>query len=169
MDGGFLPGVLRRRRELEEDLFQAQADGVQLIQIPSVFDDGSRQFGPDVPAFQAFDSVEQQAIAMLFLKLHGQGYNASLLFFGVYCVLLGYLIFRSTFLPRTVGVLMAIAGLSLLTNSVAVFIAPAFANALPDAIGYVDLLGEASLMLWLIVVGVNVPRWEERAKISSAA
>ncbi len=75
-----------------------------------------------------------------------------LLFFGPYCLLLGYLIFRSTFLPRFLGVLMAFAGLGWL-----IFL-------LPDAkhlSAYLEVLGivaEGLLMLWLIVKGVNVQR-----------
>lgn len=112
-----------------------------------------------------FTTPQLQAMALIFLKLHSQGYNASLIFFGFYCLLLGYLIFRSTFLPRTIGVLTAIAGVSLLIDSFALFISPTLARNLPDLIGYLDLAGEASLMLWLLVMGVNAQKWEEQRRV----
>ena len=82
---------------------------------------------------------------------------SSLVFFGPYCLLLGYLIFRSTFLPRILGVLMAFAGLGWL-----IFLLP-LANHLSTYLKVLGFLAEASLMLWLIVKGVNVQRWRDRA------
>jgi hypothetical protein len=82
----------------------------------------------------------------------------SLVFFGAYCLLIGYLIFRSTFLPRILGVLMALAGLSWLT-----FLSPALAGDLSPYNMVVGLVGEASLTLWLLVMGVNDQRWREQA------
>jgi hypothetical protein len=103
--------------------------------------------------------VEQlQALALVFVKFHGQGYNISLVFFGFYCLLIGYLIFRSAFLPRILGVLMAIAGLDWLT-----FLSPPLAKYLSPYIVALGLLGEGSLCLWLLVIGVNVQRWKEQA------
>jgi Domain of unknown function (DUF4386) len=82
---------------------------------------------------------------------------SSLVFFGPYCLLIGYLIFRSTFLPRILGVLMAFAGLGWL-----IFLSP-LANHLSTYLKVLGFLAEASLMLWLIVKGVNVQRWKEQA------
>jgi hypothetical protein len=83
---------------------------------------------------------------------------SAFLFFGPYCVLIGYLIFRSTFLPRILGVLMAIAGLGWL-----IFLLPSLPNYLANAIEALGILAEASLMLWLLVMGVNEQRWRELA------
>jgi len=103
--------------------------------------------------------VEQlQALALMFLKLRVQAFNISLVFFGFYCLLIGYLIFRSTFLPRILGVLMAFAGLGWLT-----FLAPPLAKYLYPYILAPGLLGEGSLTLWLLVIGVNAQRWKEQA------
>ena len=82
---------------------------------------------------------------------------ASLVFFGPYCLLIGYLIFRSTFLPRILGVLMALAGLGWL-----IFLSP-HANHLSTYLKVLGFLAEASLMLWLLVKGVNDQRWKEQA------
>ncbi len=81
----------------------------------------------------------------------------SLVFFGPYCLLIGYLIFRSTFLPRIRGVLMACAGSGWL-----IFLSP-LANRLSTHLKVLGLLAEASLMLWLLVMGINVQRWKEQA------
>jgi hypothetical protein len=82
---------------------------------------------------------------------------SSLAFFGPYCLLIGYLIFTSTFLPRILGVLMAAAGVGWL-----IFLSP-LAVHLSTYIKILGFLAEASLMLWLIVKGVNVQRWNELA------
>ena len=85
----------------------------------------------------------------------------SLVFFGPYCILLGYLIFRSTFLPRILGVSMAFAGLGWL-----VFLSP-LANYLSTYLKVIGFLAEMSLMLWLIIKGVNVQRWKEQASTAA--
>src|SRR6202049_3329277 len=59
----------------------------------------------------AFTPEQLQALALLFLKLNQYAFNIDLVFYGIWCVLTGYLIFRSTFLPRILGVLLAISGL----------------------------------------------------------
>jgi hypothetical protein len=104
-------------------------------------------------------TVEQlRALALMFLELNTQAGNVCVVFFGVYCVLIGYLIFRSAFLPRILGVLMAIAGLGWLT-----FLSPALAIYLSPYILVLGFLAELSLGLWLLVKGVNVQRWREQA------
>ncbi len=82
----------------------------------------------------------------------------SLVFFGFYCLLIGYLIFRSTFLPRILGILMAFGGLGWLT-----FLSAPLADYLSPYNLAPGLLGEGLLMLWLLVMGVNVQRWHEQA------
>jgi hypothetical protein len=84
-----------------------------------------------------------------------------LLFFGPYCLLIGYLIFRSRFLPRILGLLMAFAGLGWLA-----FLFPTVAHTLSLYIEVLGIFAEASLMLWLIVMGVNVQRWKEQSSAS---
>jgi hypothetical protein len=110
------------------------------------------------PYLNVFKPEQVQALAYLFLQLNTEAGNAFLAFFGLYCVLIGYLIFRSTFLPRTIGVFMAFAGLGYLTfvsPPLAVYLSPY--NLAPAA------LGEGSLMIWLLAVGVNPQRWKEQA------
>jgi hypothetical protein len=87
----------------------------------------------------------------------------SLVFFGPYCLLIGYLIFKSTFLPRILGVLMALAGLGWL-----LFLTP-LASDLSTGLKVLGILAEGSLMLWLIVMGVNVQRWKEQASAAMSS
>lgn len=86
-----------------------------------------------------------------------------LVFFGCYCLLIGYLIFTSTYLPRFLGVLMAIAGLGWLT-----FLSPPLARALSPAVYGPGLLGEGALTVWLLVKGVDIPMWRQRAEAADS-
>jgi hypothetical protein len=86
----------------------------------------------------------------------------SLVFFGFYCLLIGYLIFKSTFLPRILGVLMAFGGLGWLT-----FTSPTLAHYLSPYNFFPGLVGEGALTLWLLVRGVNAQRWKEQAERNS--
>lgn len=96
----------------------------------------------------AFETTQLQTLALLSLKMHARGYSISGVFFGIYCLLIGYLIFRSGFLPRALGVLMAIGGLSFLTDGFTVFLLPALADRVPD-IGMLGGIAELSISLWL--------------------
>jgi hypothetical protein len=87
----------------------------------------------------------------------------SLVFFGFYCLLIGYLIFRSAFLPRLLGVGMAIGGLGWLT-----FLSSPLANYLSPFNLAPGMIGEGLLTLWLLVFGVNVQRWKEQAGAAAA-
>ena len=105
-------------------------------------------------------NVEQlQALGLTFLKLYAQAFDISFVFFGFYCLLIGYLIFRSTFLPRILGVGMALAGLCWLT-----FLWPPLAHSLSPYILAPGILGEGSLTVWLLAMGVNAQRWNEQAR-----
>ena len=109
-----------------------------------------------------FKMEQLRALALMFLELNTQAANIDLVFFGVYCLLIGYLIFRSAFLPRILGVPMAFAGLGWLT-----FLSPPLANYLSPYILVLGFLAELSLMLWLLVMGVNVQRWKEQASVAN--
>src|ERR1700733_749911 len=107
----------------------------------------------------AFTPEQLQALALLFLKLNQYAFNIDLVFYGIWCVLTGYLIFKSTFLPRILGVLLAIGGLGYVT-----FLYPPLATYLfVPYIAAAAALGEIPLELWLIVRGVNGQRWKEQA------
>jgi hypothetical protein len=90
------------------------------------------------------------ALALAFLRLYEQVFFMALLFFGVHCLLLGYLVYRWTFLPRLVGVLMMVTGLCYLIQSLASILAPALAARLLMLIMPLGLPGELSLTVWLL-------------------
>jgi hypothetical protein len=113
---------------------------------------------------KAFDPQQLQSLAYLSLKLHAYGYGLSLIFFGCTCVLLGYLIYRSGYLPRIIGILLVIGGVGYLINSFAQILASALAATLFPWILLPAFAAELGLSLWLIVKGVNVPKWEARAQ-----
>jgi hypothetical protein len=106
----------------------------------------------------AFDPAQLQALARGSNRIWGNVFSVSLAFFGVFCLLTGYLMFKSKFFPRVLGVLMIIAGAYYLTNY-------SFVGFLgfPD-IPYIGILrptlvAEVALALWLVVVGVNETKW----------
>jgi len=114
----------------------------------------------------ASSATTLQTLAFASLKLSGLGTTAGLIFFGIYCLLVGYLLFNSGFFPRALGVLMSIAGICYLINSFATLLAPALAHRL-WFIPFGALVGEGALTLWLLIAGINVPKWQERASTAS--
>lgn len=85
------------------------------------------------------------------------------MFYGVASIVLGYLIFQSGYLPKVLGVLLARGGLGFVTRTFALILAPAYASSfllLPT------VLAVLSLTLWLLVRGVDVPKWEEKAALA---
>jgi hypothetical protein len=87
-----------------------------------------------------------------------KGYGIALIPFGLHCIVCGYLIFRSIFLPRFLGVLMIVAGLAYL-----LFLWPTLADRLFfPYIVVPGVLGEGSLTLWLLLMGVHNQRWREQ-------
>jgi Domain of unknown function (DUF4386) len=112
------------------------------------------------PYLRVFKVDQLQAAALMFINLNGQAAYIYLVFFGLFNLLIGYLIFKSTFLPRILGVLMALSGLGWLT-----FLSPSLANYLLIYLEVLGIVAEASLMLWLLVKGVNIPKWEEKASV----
>ena len=85
-----------------------------------------------------------------------------LVFFGCYCLVIGYLILRSTFLPRILGALMALGGLGWLT-----FASPALSTSLSPYNMLPGVVGETALTAWLLAAGVNAQRWREQANAAA--
>ncbi len=112
---------------------------------------------------KAFEPEQLHALAYVSIMSDAYGFGFGLIFFGFECLILGYLIIKSGYLPRIIGVLMQIAGLSYIINSFALILAPQFADILFPAILVPAFIAETSFCLWLIVKGVNVTKWEEKA------
>jgi hypothetical protein len=115
-------------------------------------------------SLSAFTPEQLQAMAFMFVRLRTYAFDIYLVFFGIWCILIGYLIFRSTFLPRVLGVLVAISGLGWVT-----YLSPPLANHLWPYIATASALGEIPLELWLIVMGVNAKRWQEQASAARSS
>lgn len=93
--------------------------------------------------------------AYLLLRVHGDGYKISLVFFGAYCLLLSWLIWRERILPMAVGVMVAAAGACNVINGLAWLGVPQWAARLPQYFTIPTLLGELALALWLLIFGVR--------------
>jgi hypothetical protein len=111
-------------------------------------------------SFSAFNVDQLQALTLMFLRFSARAFNTYLAFFGIWCMLIGYLIFRSTFMPRIIGVLEAFAGLCWLT-----FLWPPLGHYLSPYNQVLSAPGELSLTVWLLAKGVNVQRWKEQASL----
>ena len=112
----------------------------------------------------AFSAQQLNDLGYLAIKSHGHGFAIGLIFFGVVCLIRGYLIFKSTFLPAALGVLLQLAGASYLINSVALILAPDVAQILFPWILLPAFVGELSLAAWLTVKGVDPARWQMAIK-----
>jgi hypothetical protein len=112
---------------------------------------------------KAFEPHQLHALVKISLKLHDYGFGIDLVFFGCACLVYGYLLFKSGYFPRALGVLMAIAGLSYLVNSFTLILAPAYAGTI-FLVLVLALIGELSLCLWLMVKGVNLTKWNEKTR-----
>jgi hypothetical protein len=106
--------------------------------------------------------TEMNSIAYAFLRLHGQGYNIASVFFGFYCTLVGWLIIRSEFLPRLIGALMLIAGVSFLVDSFSIIAIPEIGPYVSTYTSLASLIGEGALTVWLLIFGIDVQRWREK-------
>lgn len=105
-----------------------------------------------------FSTEQLQALSLVLLKVNDRGAAMALVFFGFYAVLTGYLIIKSTFLPRTLGELSVLGGVGWLT-----FLYLPLGYHLFPYIAAFSLLGAAALIVWLLVFGLNEQRWKEQA------
>jgi hypothetical protein len=111
----------------------------------------------------AFVSLAGCAIGPVYAAFHFTLKINPLVFFGFYCLLIGYLIFRSTFLPGILGALMAFAGLGWLT-----FLSASVASRLHPYNLVPGFIGEGALTVWLLLKGVDEQRWREQASTAAA-
>jgi hypothetical protein len=128
-----------------------------------VFDLGALRVLEDGQALSAFIVQQSQATALMLLRLQLQGFNIAIVFFGFYCMLIGYLIYKSIFMPRVIGVAIALGGLAYVVNNVAMFLATPLPMVFSHLVPILGGLGELSLMLWLLAMGVNAQQWKEQA------
>lgn len=111
---------------------------------------------------KSFTSDQLHTLSYIAIKIHGYGFGIGLIFFGFVCLIEGYLIFKSVYLPKTIGLLMFFAGLCYLINSFTLLLAPQFSSV---ALLIPCFIAELSLTLWLIFKGVNISAWKKNHSI----
>lgn len=112
---------------------------------------------------KSFSPEQLQSLSYVFIKAHGYGFGIGLIFFSFDCFVNGYLIFKAGFFPKALGIMLQVAGLCYLVNSVALILAPSLTDILFPAILLPPFVAELSLCLWLIIKGVNVEKWKDLA------
>jgi len=111
-----------------------------------------------------FDTKQLQALALLFLRVNYTAETIAMVFFGCYALVKGYLVFRSTFLPRVLGVLSAVGGLGWL-----IYLYEPLALRLQSYIVGAGVIGSLVSVVWLLIYGVNEQRWKEQAHVATAS
>ncbi len=113
---------------------------------------------------KAFTTEQLQAWSYLSIKAHNYGFGIGLIFFGFECLIDGYLIIRSGYLPKILGVMVQIAGVCYLVNSFLMILSPSLFAKMSMFILLPPFVGELSISLWLIFKGVNLVKWKARVE-----
>lgn len=123
----------------------------------SVNDAAALLFARGGEFLSTFDKPQRDAFAMLFLRLHHYGDLANEIFWGLWLLPFGLLVYRSRFLPRILGAWLMIACFAYLALSVSGFLFPAYED---KVINYTEpvLIAEVAIMLWLIIMGAKEER-----------
>jgi hypothetical protein len=101
-----------------------------------------------------FDRPQRDALAYLFLRLHGQGLQVAAIFWGLWLFPFGILVIRSRFIPRTLGVLLMVAGCAYVAASFTSLVMPRYANAVLPVAGILEI-GELPIIFWLLIWGAK--------------
>lgn len=102
-----------------------------------------------------FQPNQLAALSQLSLNIQGAGYAIGLVFFGFYCLIVGYVIFNSKMVPKFLGILYIISGLGYLINSFIMLLSKGFANPVFAYVAIPIFIGELSFCLWLLIKGVD--------------
>jgi hypothetical protein len=110
------------------------------------------------PYLTVFSADQREALALLFLRVNDQAAAIALVFFGFATLFKGYLVYRSSFLPRWLGVAIAVAGMGWLA-----FLSPPLGIRLFPIVAGLGVLTSLATIVWLLVFGVNEERWIAQA------
>lgn len=103
----------------------------------------------------ALGDDQREIWTMLFMNVHNAGYLLAGAFFGIHCLLLGVLMYRSPSFPKLVGVLMILAAGGYLLETFGNFMIPGYEAVLADVVGFSAATGEVSLTLYLLIKGIK--------------
>ena len=117
----------------------------------------------DAEYLKVFQADQLQALAMLFLDLYNNGFMIAQIFFGAWLLPLGYLVFKSGFLPKILGILLIIDCFAILIWFFQFFLFPGSYEAITTLCLLESFIAEAALCLWLVIKGANVEQWKKRA------
>jgi hypothetical protein len=109
-----------------------------------------------------FSTEQAQSLAMLFLEAHGYGFTIGIAFLTIHVFVLGYLIFKSGYFPKILGVLFIAAGVGYLVDSFALLLLPSYETT-PGIIAATIAIAEIAFPVWLLIKGVNKEGWEKRS------
>jgi hypothetical protein len=115
-----------------------------------------------------FEKPQRDALAMLFLNLHNHGFGVAEIFWGLWLFPLGLLVYRSRFLPRFLGIWLAIGGLANVILSLTGVLLPQYQEKV-FTYSQPALFGEVALMLWLVIKGARPPALDAPASSPAAA
>lgn len=104
----------------------------------------------------AFGSAGTEALAGLFAEMHAAGYLIAQIFFGLWLLPLGYLVYRSGYFPKVLGVLLAIGCFGYQIDTFATFLAPGIAESIAPIVVAPAAIGELGFVIYLLVKGVRV-------------
>lgn len=107
---------------------------------------------------KTFEPNQLATLSLLSLNIQTQGYAIGLVFFGFYCLIVGYVIYQSKFLPKIFGILYAFSGLCYLVNSFTMFLSKGFENPLFLYLAIPIFIGELSVCLWLLIKGIDTSK-----------
>ena len=138
--------------------------GGVVIQCASLFSEfGAQLLMSGADYLKVFQADQLQALAMLFLVVYKNGFMIAQIFLGLWVLPLGYLVIKSGFLPRILGVFLLIDCFVLLIWVFQFFLFSPDNEAVSTLCLAISFIAEASLCLWLLIKGVNVEQWEKRA------
>lgn len=108
----------------------------------------------------SFEQKQLATLSLLSLNIQAQGYGIGLVFFRFYCILIGFVIYKTNAIPKIIGVAYAIAGLCYLINSFTMFLSTGFENPLFIYLAIPIFIGELCLCLWLLIKGIDTTTLE---------
>jgi len=108
-----------------------------------------------------FEKAQRDALAMLFLNLHHYGYVVAEIFWGLWLFPLALLVYKSRFLPRFLGVWLALAGFAWVSLSLSGILLPQYQNKV-DSFSQPAFFGEIAFMFWLLIIGAKPPAQTEK-------